>query len=254
MLFQLTCILSRHRFPALDTWQASQSCDTLLCSQDTLSPKQAAAAPCSKPSTCPLLFSSGAPWSTSCSAEAELSSSPSLVALRASYGEKTIWRYTLVCRMQCIPAKLGLQILCGMERLLLLSETACLCDFYVHFDLLSHSHFFFEYCKSPLKAVFRNSTLKPRISTLPVLPKYLTSLNKCISIFHPQKNYILFFLRARSVLNQCTPESTVGCPSSINTEISGGLGEHPSRGEVWFQRSFQAIVMVIFKNKLLAKM
>lgn len=114
--------------------------------------------------------------------------------------------------------------------------------------------FFFEYCKSPLKAVFRNSTLKPRISTLPVLPKYLTSLNKCISIFHPQKNYILFFLRARSVLNQCTPESTVGCPSSINTEISGGLREHPSRGEVWFQRSFKTIVMVIFKNKLLAKM
>lgn len=116
MLFQLTCILSRHRFPALDTWQASQSCDTLLCSQGTLSPKQAAAAPCSKPSTCPLLFSSGAPWSTSCSAEAELSSSPSLVALRASYGEKTIWRYTLVCRMQCIPAKLGLHVLCGRER------------------------------------------------------------------------------------------------------------------------------------------
>lgn len=163
MLFQLTCILPRHRFPAFDTWQASQSSDTLLCPQDSFSPKQAAAVPCSEPSTCPVLFSGGASWSTSCSAEAELSSSPSLVALRASYDQMTIWRYTLVCRRTTVHlAQLGLQILCGRERedCFCSSDTIWFCAFYAHFDLLSHSHFSYEYSKSPLNSVFQNNTLK----------------------------------------------------------------------------------------------
>lgn len=40
----------------------------------------------------------------------------------------------------------------------------------------------------------------------------------------------------------------VGCLSSINTEISGDLGEHPSGGEVSFQGCFKAVVKVILKN------
>lgn len=83
----------------------------------------------------------------------------------------------------------------------------------------------------------------------------LTSLNKFISIFHPQKNVSsFFFLCTISVSNQCTPESMVGCPSFINMESSGDIGEHPSGVEVSFQRSFKVIVIVILKNKHLAKM
>lgn len=111
-------------------------------------PKQAAAQPPPKRGLVqspPVLFSGKASWSTSCSAEAELSSSPSLVALRVSYGQRTIRRYTLMCRRTSEHLhNLGLQILCGRGRkdCFCCSDTTWLCALYVHFDLLSYSHFF----------------------------------------------------------------------------------------------------------------
>lgn len=115
------------------------------------SPASPKVRPCAEPSTCPVLFSGEASWSTSCSAEAELSSSPSLVALRVSYGQRTVWRYTLLCRRTRVHLhSLGLQILCrgeektvrGRKDCFCCSDTTWLCALYVHFDLLSYSHFF----------------------------------------------------------------------------------------------------------------
>lgn len=151
MLFQLKCILlliqifclwhtisqPELRHPALSPRQ--------LVPKTGCSPADPKARPCAEPSTRPVLFSDKASWSTSCSAEAELSSSPSLVALRFYYGQRTIWRYTLMCRRTSEHLhNLGLQILCGRGRedCFCCSDTTWLCALYVHFDLLSYSHFF----------------------------------------------------------------------------------------------------------------
>lgn len=140
-----------YRFPSFDTWQASQSTDTLLCPQGSLSPKRAAAqlppkqALVRRTSACPVPFCGEAPCNTSCCAEAELSTSPSLSARRVSYGQRTMLViYTTVQNKQHALAQLRLQISHGRGR----KDCFCRLDatwlrgLCPHFDLLSHSHFF----------------------------------------------------------------------------------------------------------------
>lgn len=105
MLFQLTCISLLiqisclwHMISQPELWHPALS-PRQLVPKPGCSPAAPRTRPCAEPSTCPVLLSGEASWSTSCSAEAELSSSSSsLVALRVSYGQRTVWRYTLLCR------------------------------------------------------------------------------------------------------------------------------------------------------------
>lgn len=169
MLFQLTCILLLIQISCL--WHMTSQPQLW---HPALSPRQLVLKTgCSPAAPRALHLPSAVPWwgfmkhQLQCRAWA-------LTITKSGGLEGFLWSkdnmeiQTIVRKNQRALAQLGLPVLCGRGRkdCFCCSDTTWLCAFYVHFDLLSYSHF--EYCKSPLKTVFQNSTLKPRISSLSV--------------------------------------------------------------------------------------
>lgn len=118
--------------------------------------------------------------------------------------------HTTVQKNQRAFAQLGLQILCGRGKkerktaFIVQTQPGSVLFMFILIHYLTL--IFFEYCKSPLKTVFQNSTLKPRISALSVTTHQTINvsvwhhwINLSASFIH-RKMYLLFFSYA---LYQC---------------------------------------------------
>lgn len=166
MLLQLKCILPLIQIFCL--WHTISQPETLLCPQGGLSPKQAAA---QLPPKWGLVQS---PPLAQCCSLVRLHEAPAAVQRLSSHHHQAWWPWgflmvkgqygdthlswgdgqtgtTLLCRRTSVHLhSLGLQILCrgeektvrGRKDCFCCSDTTWLCALYVHFDLLSYSHFF----------------------------------------------------------------------------------------------------------------